>query len=96
MLQAPDIDSINLSGYTGRVGEKITIVATADFKVTSVTVNISNSDGILVEAGAAVLSSNGLYWVYTTTAVNASLAGDKITVEATDLPGNVTEKQTIL
>lgn len=95
-LQAPDIDSVDLSGYTGKVGEKIIILATDDFAVTSVTVNISNADGTLVEDGAAVLSADGLDWVYTTTAVNASLAGDKITIEATDTPGNVTEKQTIL
>jgi hypothetical protein len=96
MLQAPEIDSIDLSGYTGKVGEKIVIIATDDFKVTSVTVNISNADGTLVEEGAAVLGNSGVDWVYTTTAVNASLAGDKITVEASDLPGNVSDKQVAL
>ncbi len=96
LLQAPDIDSVDLSGYTGQVGEKIIILATDDFKVTSVTVNISNGDGTLVEQGAAVLGNTGLNWVYTTTAVNPSLSGDKITVDATDTPGNTTEKETIL
>jgi hypothetical protein len=59
-------------------------------------INISNADGTLVEEGAAVLGATGLNWVHTTKAVNANLAGDKITVEATDTPGNITDKQVTL
>ncbi len=89
LQQAPNIDSIDLSGYTGKVDEQIIILATDDFKVISVAVNISNDDGTLVEEGAAVLSATGLNWIYTTTDLNANLSGDKITVEATDTAGNL-------
>ncbi|GET49099.1 hypothetical protein RCZ02_19300 [Capnocytophaga felis] len=89
MLQAPKIEQIDLSGYTGQVGDTIKVRAYDDFKVTSVTVHIYNSDGSLVEEGNAV--DNGLDWVYTATQINADLSGDKIVVRATDLPTNTTE-----
>jgi hypothetical protein len=93
LLNAPNIESINLSAYTGKIGDKIIIRATDDFKVTKVTVTITNADNSLVEKGEAVLSANGLDWVYTAATVNADLSGDKIVVQAFDLPGNLTEKQ---
>ena len=46
LLNAPNIESINLSAYTGKIGDKIIIRATDDFKVTKVTVTIENlTDG---------------------------------------------------
>ncbi len=96
LLHAPDIDTVDLSNYMGKVGDTITIRATDDFMVTGVTISISDADGTLVEKGAAVLGSNGLDWVYTATVANLNLSGDKIVVLATDLPGNVTEKDETL
>ncbi len=96
LLHAPDIETIDLSNYTGKVGDTITIRATDDFMVTGVTVSISEADGTLVEKGAAVLGADGLDWVYTATVANANLSGDKIVIQASDLPGNVTEKDETL
>lgn len=94
LLNAPDIEEINLSGYEGNPGDVIKITATDDFGVVAVTVKIENADGSLVEEGSAV--NNGAEWIYTATASNPDLAGDKITVQATDNPANLTEETKIL
>jgi len=92
-FHAPNIKDVDVSKYTGKVGETITIRATDDFKVMEVSVAIYNADGTEVEHGLAVLSANGVDWVYTAIAENASLDGDRIVICASDLPGNVTEKE---
>lgn len=89
LLNAPDIETLDLSGYTGNVGDIIKIIVLDDFAVKAVTVKIENADGTLVEQGSAV--DSGFEWIYTATANNADLSGDKITIKATDNPANVTE-----
>ncbi|MDR3268585.1 MAG: hypothetical protein LBT83_05920, partial [Tannerella sp.] len=44
-LNAPDIDTIDLSGYTGQPGDPIRIIVTDDYKVQEVKVVITNDDG---------------------------------------------------
>jgi hypothetical protein len=95
-FHAPDIKDVDVSNYTGKVGDTLTIRATDDFNVKEVSVAIYNADGTEVEHGLAVLSTNGVDWVYTATAENASLDGDRIVISASDLPGNVTEETTNL
>jgi hypothetical protein len=90
LLNAPKIESVDLSEYTGAAGDTIKMMVTDDFQVVAVTVTIENADGSLVEKGEAV--GIGMYWVYTATVNNADLAGDKITITATDNPDNLTEK----
>lgn len=92
-FHAPDIKDVDLSKYVGKIGETITIQATDNFKVTEVSVSIFNADGTEVEHGLAILSANGIDWVFTATAQNASLNGDRIVIRASDLPGNVTEEE---
>ncbi|MDP4271486.1 MAG: hypothetical protein Q8909_15405 [Bacteroidota bacterium] len=91
-LKAPNIKEIDLTGYTGKVADKIKVTVEDDFKVTNVSVSIYNADGSLVEHGAAVQDGFRYDWYFTATVENASLDGDKIVVQAYDLPGNVTEK----
>ena len=91
-LHAPDIREVDLSGYEGKRGDAIRIRATDDFKVVGVTVRIENGDGSLVEQGRAVQQANALDWVYTATATNADLNGDKITIRASDKPGHFDEE----
>ena len=74
------------------MGETITIRATDDFKVADVNVTIFNADGTEVEHGQAICS-NGVDWIYTATADNSSLDGDRIVVRATDMPGNKSEEE---
>jgi hypothetical protein len=93
-FNAPDIEHIDISGYAGRPGDTIRIFVTDDFTVSSVTVSITNADGSPVEEGAATPA--GYLWLYTATAANDTLAGDRILLTASDLPGNIaTEEQTL-
>jgi hypothetical protein len=95
-MKAPDIKALDLTNYTGRVGDTILVVVEDDFSVERVLVKIENGDGTLVEQGAAVQQPNPSEWVYTATVRNASLAGDKLTVTVNDRPGNTdTEVRTL-
>jgi hypothetical protein len=47
----------------------------------------------LIEEGSAILQSDGLTWLYTTTKADTNAGGNKITVTAMDLPGNKTVEQ---
>ncbi|GAB4379216.1 MAG: hypothetical protein Kow0042_28360 [Calditrichia bacterium] len=90
-FHAPQIDEIDVTGYSGQAGESIRVRVTDDFKVTQVQLSIVNADGSLVEQGEAVQQANGIDWVYTTTAGNPDISGDKIIVRASDKPGNISE-----
>jgi hypothetical protein len=93
-FKSPVITGIDLSNYSGSPGNTIRIGATDDFKVEAVQVSIFNAAGTVVEEGAAVVSpETGDVWIYTATAANATLAGGKVTVKASDRPGNVTTQE---
>lgn len=94
LLNAPKIEKIDLTSYTGNTGDQIKITVTDDFEVVSVSVKIENADGSMVEEGNA--TDNGVDWVYTSTASNPDLSGDKITVIASDNPANMSEKSETL
>lgn len=89
-FKAPVLSKANLNGYSGAVGDNITIQAVDDVKVQSVVVEIKQADGTFIETGNATLTANGLDWQYTITIVNSNLAGTLINFKATDIPGNVT------
>ncbi len=95
-FNAPDIDQIDVSAYTGNPGDMIRIRVTDDFSVKSVTIRISNNDGSLVEEGAAQPDALGIEWIYTAAATNGNLSGDKIEVFASDTPGNITSDALML
>jgi rRNA maturation endonuclease Nob1 len=95
-MNAPDIEEIDLSKYTGKVGDTIAITVTDDFMVQEVAVTILNADGTEVEHGLAQPGIGGLQWIYTASATNDSLDGDKVIISASDLPGHITEKQETL
>ena len=92
-FHAPDIDEIDLSSYYGAVGNTIRIRVTDDFEVKQVTVAIHNGDGSLVEQGDAVQQDDMIDWLYTATAENTEMAGDRIEIHAMDRPGNVAEEE---
>ena len=87
-ISLPVVKSIGKSAYTGVIGDKITVRAIDDFRVTGVSVEIHSANGTLLEKGNAVQSVNGLDWTYTVTQANNLLAGSKIKAIATDVPGN--------
>jgi hypothetical protein len=92
-FNAPDIAEIDISQYTGAAGSKIRVTVTDDFSVEKLAVSINNADGSLVEEGNAVKEADGIHWSYTATQTNPSLDGDKISVTATDKPGNNTRQE---
>jgi hypothetical protein len=91
-FSAPDIHTVDLSAYTGKVGDEIRVTVSDDFAVQSVHVQINNADGSLVEDGYATHGAGDL-WVYAATQPNESLDGDRIVISASDLPGNITTEQ---
>jgi len=93
-LNAPDISEIDLTNYQGRIGDTIRVKVIDDFKVKFVKINIYNQNGVLLERGHAF--NQGDYWLYTIVKENDNLDGDKIIIQASDIPGNLTEKQQII
>ena len=96
-FNAPVVDEVDLSGYSGQVGETILVRAHDDFQVTDVTVTLARTDGTAIEKGDAVLSPSGL-WAYTTTQTVAEGTTVRIEVTVTDRPGGaglLTEETTL-
>lgn len=91
-LNAPQIDEIDVSQYTGQSGSVILVRAVDDFDVAEVSVEITNADGELVEEGQAIEEMGGLQWKYTATTANGDISGDKITIRVSDVPGNLSEE----
>ncbi len=95
--KAPEIyQDIDLATYTGAIGETIEISAIDDFRVQSVHVKLVSVSDAIIEQGLAVQSPNGLDWVYTITVENSDVAGSKLVITATDLPGNKTVLEKVL
>ena len=84
----PKVMSFNTRGYRGAAGDKITVRAQDDFRVTSLLLEIYAVDGTLLEQGNADLGPNGIDWTYTATMTNSPLAGSTIKAIAIDVPGN--------
>lgn len=90
-LNAPTVDDIDLRAYTGQVGDKIVIRVSDDIGVVGVTVVVRNSDGGVVEQGAAVFEQGS--WRYTAqNTVTQPVGSFAVDVTAMDRPGNKTVK----
>lgn len=88
-LNAPTVNNIDLSQYTRQPGSTIFILATDDFEVMSVNVQIKDANGNDVESGAAVKSGDLLgRWMYTATAQVPAGQAFSVVVTATDRAGN--------
>jgi hypothetical protein len=91
-LNAPSVDQIDLSAYTGKADEPIRARVSDDLQVSAVSIVIRAQNGDVVEQGAAVKGVDGLTWTYTTTTALDEGQAVSIEVSATDLPGNVATK----
>jgi hypothetical protein len=90
-FHAPSVDTIDLSGYTGAVDDQIVVQADDDFDVESVDVAIMNTNGDLIESGAAVESpEDSGRWIYTATTAVDPGTDVRIAVTAADRPGSLT------
>ena len=88
----PVVLDIDISGWTGQIGQTINVKAQDDMKVTSVQVMIRESNGTAtaLEQGEAVQSEiDGLMWAYTTTTLVPMTPGTRLDASARDLPGNI-------
>lgn len=96
-MTPPEVKAIDVSRYNGVAGDLITIHATDDFKVVGVQVTLSNGAGEVIEHGEAVRPfEESDLWSYTTATNNSIVTGTKISVRATDKPGNETMKEMII
>ena len=87
-MSSPVVDNIDLRDYAGGIGNTIKVTATDDFRVVSVRVEIYAASGTQLEAGNAVVDTNGIDYIYTVTQPNSVLADSKVIAIATDVPGN--------
>lgn len=91
-FNAPVVDEIDLSAYTGKAGERIRIRASDDFEVAGVEVDIRDINGTVLERGAATRGSSGTEWTYTATTNLPVGQPVSIEVTATDRPGHKATK----
>lgn len=95
-LNSPKVDSLDVSGYTGKVGESLIAKVYDTFKVTNVVITITQADGTILESGAATLEKGSVNWSYVTTKALAAMAGARIKVVVTDNPGNTSTSEYML
>jgi hypothetical protein len=85
----PEVLDIDASNWTGEIGQIIRVKAQDNVKVASVRVVIGNGDGTVSEQGEAVQSTtDGSWWIYTTTTLVARTLAVRVEATAKDLPGN--------
>jgi hypothetical protein len=82
----PEVLEIDITAWTGAIGDIIRVKAQDDTQVAKVHVQIVNGIAV-VEQGDAV-AVDGLWWEYTTTTTIASVTTAKVKATAQDLPGN--------
>ncbi|RJP49244.1 MAG: hypothetical protein C4583_12960 [Anaerolineaceae bacterium] len=91
-FNAPVLDEVDLSEYSGAAGDPIVIRAYDDFKVARLLVTVSDSEGQEIESGEAVetLPASGR-WVYTASENAAQGSTVRISVLVSDQPGGTSE-----
>lgn len=93
-LNPPEIEGVDLTGYSGAPGEVILVTAVDDVKVQSVFVQLSDKGGTVFEQGKATPApEDPRRWIYTAT-TKAPGPPVQILVEATDLAGRVASRTT--
>jgi len=91
-FNAPSVEEIDLSAYSGAAGDEIIIMARDDFVVMGVQVALNDGDGNPIESGAAVENPvDSGRWVYTATADVDTGTTVRIAVTAEDRPGGTGE-----
>jgi hypothetical protein len=93
-LNAPVVDLIDLTQYTGQAGQTIIVRAHDDFAVTAVNVTIKDTAGAVIEQGPASLELG--VWRYVATEDLPTERPVTIEAVATDRPGNRTTRVHVL
>lgn len=93
-FNAPTVDQVDMSGYSGKVGDEIAVRASDDFQVMQVAVAVANANGQVIENGAATETPpNSGRWVFTATQAVPTGTAVRVTVTATDRPGHTGAKE---
>ena len=87
-MHGPVIQSLGLESYGGKPGDVVRVVATDDFRVVRVTVQIRNVEGEVLEAGDAERTEIESDWHYHSQAAVSAATTVLIEATALDLPGN--------
>ncbi len=95
-LRPPEIQEINIMEYNGEAGSKIKVVAVDDFKITGVTVKITDAAGSLIEQGPCYEDLSADCWVYIANVAVTDLSGVVIRAEASDTPCHTTSLEITL
>lgn len=88
-LTPPTINFVNTKDYSGQPGRRLVVMATDDFGLAEINIEIRNPKGELIESGpmtALDLSLNS--WMYVNKSVNTSVEGSTIIVRVSDHAGN--------
>jgi hypothetical protein len=91
-FNAPVVDEVDLSSYSGAEGDTIAIRAHDDFKVARLLLTVSDTNGQEIENGEAVETppTSGR-WVYTATEGVPQGTTVRIAVTVSDQPGSTSE-----
>jgi hypothetical protein len=85
----PHVQGIDLSGYTGKVGQVIRILVDDAFEGYQVDISIRDAAGNVLESGpASRIAPDQVQWSYRTTVDLASPSGILVEAVAKDRPGN--------
>ena len=87
-LQKPVVEAIDLESYTGNCGELIRILATDDFRIVHLEVQILTVDRQVLEEGEAEWNGAGGCWAYLAKTQVRPETTVLIEAAAVDLPGN--------
>lgn len=90
-LKTPVILKIDVSGYHGKPGEKISVTASYDFPLEEVSVRIVDASGSMAEKGVCTFSLPTGTYDYTATTLVPDLPGVTVIAAARNMPGHVTE-----
>ncbi len=87
-LMAPEISNINISGYGGKPGDVIRMLASDNGYISWVHVRILK-ENVVIEEGRAI-ERVGVGYVYTVKEVNANVVGCVVEIRARDMAGRET------
>ena len=87
-LKPPYVEQIDVTGYQGKPGNKISVTALDDFELAEVMVHIADADGVLIEEGLCMFNLITGNYDFTATVAVPELSGVTITAIATDTPGH--------
>jgi hypothetical protein len=93
-FHAPEIIEVDMTAYSGAVGDPIVVYVADDFEVAEVQMTLTDDGGQAIEAGAATETPPGSgRWMYATTAAVNPGTTVRLTTTAVDRPGNITTGQ---